>query len=608
MYISSFKIVNFKSFRETQAVPLRPGFNIVVGQNDAGKSSLAEALSARFADRPHRSLDVAPERRSPLEAVSTCELEYHLDEGDILKLLKSKGPFSFPLKLEPRSEAEFRKYMAEAARSGTFRVQVRGGGVILTYGWEHNPQNPFMYANARYSPREGGFERCNEAGSPYLSIVADALQQRVYVFRAERLHVSSGAITDSPRLEPDARNLAGVLNLLQSGNVSRFRRFCSAVNMIFPHVRQITVPPTGGSTAQIYVWSVDPESERDDLAIPLAESGTGIGQVLAILYVVLTSDEPRTIVIDEPQSFLHPGAVRKLIGILQLFPQHQYVITTHSPSVVTAAGPDQLLLVRRGTTESEIEVLDPRQNSQVQTLLSEVGARLADVFGADDILWVEGQTEEICFPLIVRKLLNRPLLGTEILAILNTGDLEGRHARVSLEIYRRLSQGRGLLPPAIGFILDREQRSDKEMRDLSRMSGERTYFTPRRMYENYLLLPAAVAAVVSGIEDFRESAVPEAEVSRWIDNHRWEQKYFGFQVQPPDRTDEFWIANVHGAKVLKDLFEELSDHRVAFEKTRHSLALTEWLLEHSPSDLQDIAQLLTSALDVADSTRTLADP
>jgi len=46
--------------------------------------------------------------------------------------------------------------------------------------------------------------------------------------------------------------------------------------------------------------------------VPLSESGTGVGQVLAILYVVFTSEYPRTIVIDEPQSFLHPGAVRKL--------------------------------------------------------------------------------------------------------------------------------------------------------------------------------------------------------------------------------------------------------------------------------------------------------
>jgi predicted ATPase len=45
--------------------------------------------------------------------------------------------------------------------------------------------------------------------------------------------------------------------------------------------------------------------------------------VLAILYVVMTSNHPQTIIIDEPQSFLHPGAVKKLIEVLKQYPQHQ---------------------------------------------------------------------------------------------------------------------------------------------------------------------------------------------------------------------------------------------------------------------------------------------
>lgn len=49
----------------------------------------------------------------------------------------------------------------------------------------------------------------------------------------------------------------------------------------------------------------------------LAESDTGIGQVLAILYVVIMAKYNQVIIIDEPQSFLHPGAVRKLIEILK---------------------------------------------------------------------------------------------------------------------------------------------------------------------------------------------------------------------------------------------------------------------------------------------------
>ena len=40
-------------------------------------------------------------------------------------------------------------------------------------------------------------------------------------------------------------------------------------------------------------------SKREDIAIPLDQSGTGIGQVLAMLYVAVHSPFPRVIAIDE---------------------------------------------------------------------------------------------------------------------------------------------------------------------------------------------------------------------------------------------------------------------------------------------------------------------
>jgi predicted ATPase len=85
--------------------------------------------------------------------------------------------------------------------------------------------------------------------------------------------------------------------------------------------------------------------------MPLSECGTGIGQVLAMLYVVLTAEVPRTIIIDEPQSFLHPGAIRKLLDILKGYPQHQFIVSTHSSVVATASNPKTLLLLRKEGTE-----------------------------------------------------------------------------------------------------------------------------------------------------------------------------------------------------------------------------------------------------------------
>jgi hypothetical protein len=38
------------------------------------------------------------------------------------------------------------------------------------------------------------------------------------------------------------------------------------------------------------------------------------------------------------------------------------------------------------------------------------------------------------------------------MGVKHTGDFEGEHAERVFDIYERLTQGRGLLPPAIGYI------------------------------------------------------------------------------------------------------------------------------------------------------------
>jgi hypothetical protein len=62
-------------------------------------------------------------------------------------------------------------------------------------------------------------------------------------------------------------------------------------------------------------------------------------------------------------------------------------------------------------------------------------------------------------------------------------------SKTVFEIYQRLSQGRGLLPPAIGFIFDREKRTPRERADLDASKQWKSIVLARKMYEYYLLNP-----------------------------------------------------------------------------------------------------------------------
>ena len=65
----------------------------------------------------------------------------------------------------------------------------------------------------------------------------------------------------------------------------------------------------------------------------------------------------------------------------------------------------------------------------------------------------------------------------------------------------------------------------------------------------------------------------------------------------PARTDPSWLTEVHGARLLEDLFADLSETRVAYDKVTHGVALTRWLCDNAREDLEELADLMVERLE-----------
>jgi energy-coupling factor transporter ATP-binding protein EcfA2 len=115
---------------------------------------------------------------------------------------------------------------------------------------------------------------------------------------------------------------------------------------------------------------IDASVEFPDGSIPLEISGTGLLQAIQIL-AYIHRFAPRLIVLDEPDSHLHPNNQRLLCALLRRVAEErstQVVLTTHSRHVVDAVGGSSgLLWIREGKVDKA------RQEDEVGVLL-DIGA------------------------------------------------------------------------------------------------------------------------------------------------------------------------------------------------------------------------------------------
>jgi AAA15 family ATPase/GTPase len=522
MYISKFRIRNYKSYFDSGEIQLGGGINIITGQNNSGKTSLLQAISLQFSNAPHRSAKTLPTQLSKNSEESTIDLEITITKEDFLTyIFDYMTELRIPVTHEGAHIYNDHRGLENLVKEQNIITMSQVGQIIQYASLSSldvklpiiNKNNWLYHINKETKT----FNFRNEEHGNFNSFyqIAHLLKDRIYYFHAERLNIGSANFGGNVVLKSNASNLPEVLNILQ-GDKRRFDKYINYAKKIFPQIYDISIrpDPKHSGHVEIVIWNEDPKFERQDLVVPLAESGTGLGQVLAILYVVLTSDISKVIIIDEPNSFLHPGAARKLIEILKEHPQHQFIISTHSPSTIAAANPKTINIVRTENAESKIECVDVTETKKQHLYLAEIGAKLSDVFGADNILWVEGKTEEICFPKIAEASKDFSLMGSVIIGVKNTGDFQSKNAELIFQIYDKLSKGKGLLPAAVGFIFDKEEHTDLEIEDLKRRSRGSVSFINRMMYENYLLNPNAIYNILSNIEEIADLGITEENIYR----------------------------------------------------------------------------------------------
>ena len=580
MKFSNLQLFDYASFAETEVIQLGQGINFFVGQNNTGKSVLLQSFRPSFQQSPHRNAD---NFRAELLRPSIQHATIQFTGTELWRAWRKAG-WEVAWTLGGDRE-HYSRFVSDFFSQANWAAKIRraDGTTDLTNNPPPRGEGPTVvrFRATVDGPEFMGYD--NTRGLQLLDVINARWGEAVFFFDAQRYNVGRCQINMSALLQPNAANLPAVLMRMQGDRGDLFRTLVQHMRDIFPTVRNLSISSESGSSdLEILVWPVVEQQYRE-LATSLNASGTGLSQVLAILTVAMTMEDA-VIVIDEISSFLHPAAAKALVRILEShYGGHQYIISTHSPEVLSACRPSTIHLVTKTDFASNVVPIAVDNISQLRVLTNELGVSMTDVFASGRVIWVEGPTEEISFPYIFEETrddsaVERQQRAQQFTAVVATGDFTARRKRPELifDIYDRLSRAASVLSGAATFAFDTEELNDGQKDDLSKRAKERLLFLPRRMFECYLLHPAAIASVMNASLD--DDLVTTEAVETFLNTEGGKTKYKARGEWDGDFKDEKWLEKVDAANLLGDLFNSLSGARLTFSKSVHSFAILKEIL------------------------------
>lgn len=437
MFLESITIVNFRLFERLE-LNLNRGLNVLVGENDSGKTSIIDAI--RYVLGSNSS-----------ERAYVSESDFHGDAQTFSVQLKFSDVETHAHRfVEHLSHEEYEDGDGATKRRPVFYIQLSAKKT----GKERRGY-PYIQTDVRSGHDGNGlhleFEIRDFLATTYLKPLRDA-EAELSSGRASRL---SQILNSSKVIRDSADDILGIVadaneQLLRGGGA--LKRSADNIrenylhNLIFESDKEtfgVFVDIAGVRRGDLDAMPDTTKRQHlrvilEGLSLALTQDGKlhGLGYhnllFMAAELLLLEQEvgnEFPLLLIEEPEAHLHPQLQMKLLQFIGRKVRSddnsngiQCLLTTHSPNLSSKADPSSVILLGDGKAWP----LRPDETELDQTdylfLRKFLDATKANVFFAKGLLFVEGDAENILLPKIA-ELLGRPLenYGVSIVKYDNSG-------------------------------------------------------------------------------------------------------------------------------------------------------------------------------------------
>lgn len=458
--LTNVRIRNYKCFEDHYMV-LKP-LTIAVGRNNAGKSSLIEAL--RFVSI---CLGV-------YENINYRNSEYAY-EGELTRRDRGIAPSMKGVTL--RSENIFHRYGEPPA---VIEANFSAGGTATIFLVDRKT------IFCKFTDRKGNQIK-SKSDAQTVKFPSVGILPSIGPLKTDEKVLSKDYVRASMNSHLVSQHFRNQLNLFYSTHFSRFKNFAEET---WDGLRILELEGRNGLHDDELKLLV-----RDgDFVADIGEMGHGLQIWLQTIWFLTLAARDDVLILDEPDVYLHADMQRKLIRLAKRL-KRQIIIATHSLEIISDVEPEDILVVDKRNNSSKYANNLPSVQSIVENLGSVQNIHLAKLWSIKKCLLTEGKDIKILKHIFATLYPD----AKEPLDTYPNAELGGWSGWPYAIGTQKMINATGEDRIQLFCIFDRDYHTDDEISKRvadAKKHGIHLHVWSMKEIENYMLVPSVIARVI----------------------------------------------------------------------------------------------------------------
>lgn len=398
MYISKIKLKNFRRFR-TLEILFKEGRNILVGDNESGKSSILEAIDLTAKGSRHKVEDIG------IETIFNVDAVHEFMAGDKQYTNLPKLYVELYLSNIVEEGLDGNENSDEALAYG-IRMAIEPDMALSRQTQEvlqiANASFPFEFYTISFNTFSG------EAYNGYTKKVKTVLLDNSTIGNEYALNEFISSIYGSALNDVERHTTKYSYN---STKVQFKNQILTPFNSKLPDGYAFTVKNTGKNC-------LENDLTIEEGGVPISEKGTGKQCVLKTQLALKRAPDIPVIMIEEPENHLSHLNMRRMIDDIESNNRAQLFISTHSDLISTRLDLRNCILMNSATPEQTVS-MDFIDDGTAKFFMKAPDNNMLQFVLAKKVILVEGDAEFILMDAFCRRVLDNPLSerGIDVIAV-----------------------------------------------------------------------------------------------------------------------------------------------------------------------------------------------